>query len=41
MGGELNFGVYTNRTGEYDYSSELYGMENTPEFYACVPVIKI
>lgn len=40
-GGELNFGVYTNRTGEYDYSSELYGMENTPEFYACVPVIKI
>lgn len=40
-GSELNFGVYTDRTGEYNYNAAVYGMETTPEFYACVPVIKI
>lgn len=42
---DLNFGVYTGITDDYAFygsgENSLYGMENAPEFYACVPVIKI
>lgn len=43
----LGFGAYQGRTDEFNTSDMIggddarYGMENNPEFYACVPVIKI
>ena len=43
---DLSYGVYKNRTAEYNTSDMTgsgvrYGKENNPEFFACVPVIKI
>lgn len=43
----LGFGAYQGRTDEFNTDDMIggedarYGMENNPEFYACVPVIKI
>lgn len=45
---KLNYGIYKNRTDEFNTSDMIepkntsrFGKENTPEFYACVPLIKI
>lgn len=42
---ESNDEVYKSKKDHYidltNYPTELLGKENTPEFYACLPLIKI